>query len=300
MDKSISTKRKKINIFPYAMCIPALLIFTVFIMLPFFEGLRISFFSWDGFSDMKFVGIRNYVNVFADELFWNAMKHTFIYAVLVTLFKNVLAFILASLLVKPLFGKSIFRTGIYLPVTLSYVVIGVLWSWIYNPTFGLLNSFLTNIGCENLILGWLSDPDVALYSVVAVDVWKWLGYHMVLYIAGFQGISKDYYEAATLDGAGRISQLIHITIPQMNSTIVVNVLMSLTGAFASNYDIVNVMTGGGPMNSTEVSLTYIVKTAFTYSRMGRANAMSMVLFLFVFIFGFFQLKIMARDQNYDN
>ena len=170
---------------------------------------------------------------------------------------------------------------------------------VYNPTFGLINSLLTMIGKEEWILGWLSDPDIALYSVVAVDVWKWLGYHMVLYLAGLQAISKDYYEAAAIDGANGFKQLIHVTIPQLNSTIVVNVLMSLTGAFASNFDIVNVMTGGGPANSTEVSLTYIVKNAFKYGNMGRANAMSMILFAFVFVFGFLQLKIMSREEGYD-
>ena len=285
--------------FPYLMCLPAIILFTIFIIVPFFVGLYMSFFKWDGFSDPSFIGLRNYRNAFHDSLFWLSMKHTFIYAILVTVIKNVLAFMLAYLLIRKVPFQTMFRTGIYLPVTLSYVVIGVLWSWVYNPTFGLLNSFLKLIGCENLILGWLSDPDIALYSVVAVDVWKWLGYHMVLYLAGMQAISRDYYEAAAIDGANGFKQLIHVTIPQLNSTIVVNVLMSLTGAFASNYDIVNVMTGGGPADSTQVSLTYIVSTAFRYSNMGKANAMSMILFLFVFAFGFIQLKVMSKEEGYD-
>ena len=285
--------------FPYLMCLPAIILFTIFIIVPFFDGLYMSFFKWDGFSDPSFIGLRNYRNAFHDSLFWLSMKHTFIYAILVTVIKNVLAFMLAYLLIRKVPFQTMFRTGIYLPVTLSYVVIGVLWSWVYNPTFGLLNSFLKLIGCENLILGWLSDPDIALYSVVAVDVWKWLGYHMVLYLAGMQAISRDYYEAAAIDGANGFKQLIHVTIPQLNSTIVVNVLMSLTGAFASNYDIVTVMTGGGPADSTQVSLTYIVSTAFRYSNMGKANAMSMILFLFVFAFGFIQLKVMSKEEGYD-
>ena len=291
--------KRRVDAFPYFMCLPAIILFTIFIIVPFFDGLYMSFFKWDGFSDPSFIGLRNYRNAFHDSLFWLSMKHTFIYAILVTVIKNVLAFMLAYLLIRKVPFQTMFRTGIYLPVTLSYVVIGVLWSWVYNPTFGLLNSFLKLIGCENLILGWLSDPDIALYSVVAVDVWKWLGYHMVLYLAGMQAISRDYYEAAAIDGANGFKQLIHVTIPQLNSTIVVNVLMSLTGAFASNYDIVNVMTGGGPADSTQVSLTYIVSTAFRYSNMGKANAMSMILFLFVFAFGFIQLKVMSKEEGYD-
>ena len=122
---------------------------------------------------------------------------------------------------------------------------------------------------------------------------------MVLYLAGLQAISQDLYEAAALDGANGWQKFVNITIPQLNSTIVVNVLMSLTGAFASNFDIVNILTGGGPMHATEVSLTYIMTTAFKYNSMGKANAMSMILFLLVFLFGFAQLRIMSREDAYE-
>ncbi len=285
--------------FPYLMCLPAVILFTLFVILPFVEGCRVSFFKWDGFSDMKWVGLKNYANVMHDDVFWLAMKNTFVYAILVTLMKNVIALALAYVLARKFPLRTLFRTGIYMPVTLSYVVIGALWTWIYNPTFGLLNALLKALGLEHLIVGWLSDSRVALYSVVAVDVWKWIGYHMVLYLAGLQAISQDLYEAAALDGANGWQKFVNITIPQLNSTIVVNVLMSLTGAFASNFDIVNILTGGGPMHATEVSLTYIMTTAFKYNSMGKANAMSMILFLLVFLFGFAQLRIMSREDAYE-
>ena len=285
--------------FPYLMCLPAVILFIIFVIFPFLEGCRVSFFKWDGFSDMKWVGLKNYFNVIKDDVFWLAMKNTFVYAILVTVFKNVIALALAYVLAQKFPLRTMFRTGIYMPVTLSYVVIGVLWTWIYNPTFGLLNAFLRAIGLESLIVGWLSDSRAALYSVVAVDVWKWIGYHMVLYLAGLQAISQDLYEAAALDGANGWQKFTKVTVPQLNSTIVVNILMSLTGAFASNFDIVSILTGGGPMHATEVSLTYIVTTAFKYNSMGRANAMSMILFLFVFAFGFMQLRIMSREDVYE-
>lgn len=285
--------------FPYLMCLPAVILFTLFVILPFVEGCRVSFFKWDGFSNMKWVGLKNYANVMNDDVFWLAMKNTFVYAILVTVMKNVIALALAYVLARKFPLRTLFRTGIYMPVTLSYVVIGALWTWIYNPTFGLLNALLKVLGLEHLIVGWLSDSRVALYSVVAVDVWKWIGYHMVLYLAGLQAISQDLYEAAALDGANGWQKFVNITIPQLNSTIVVNVLMSLTGAFASNFDIVNILTGGGPMHATEVSLTYIMTTAFKYNSMGKANAMSMILFLLVFLFGFAQLRIMSREDAYE-
>lgn len=285
--------------FPYLMCLPAVILFTLFVILPFVEGCRVSFFKWDGFSNMKWVGLKNYANVMHDDVFWLAMKNTFVYAILVTVMKNVIALALAYVLARKFPLRTLFRTGIYMPVTLSYVVIGALWTWIYNPTFGLLNALLKALGLEHLIVGWLSDSRVALYSVVAVDVWKWIGYHMVLYLAGLQAISQELYEAAALDGANGWQKFVNITIPQLNSTIVVNVLMSLTGAFASNFDIVNILTGGGPMHATEVSLTYIMTTAFKYNSMGKANAMSMILFLLVFLFGFAQLRIMSREDAYE-
>jgi raffinose/stachyose/melibiose transport system permease protein len=295
----LRTTTRKTDFFPYAMCMPAILLFLIFVIVPFTVGLFTSFFRWDGFSDMEWNGLKNYGYVFRDELFWKAMKNTLVYAISVTAFKNILAFILASILVKNFRGKVFFRTAIYIPVTLSYIVAGILWTWIYNPTFGLLNGFLGSIRASGLIQGWLSDPKIALGSVIVVDVWKWLGYHTVLYIAGLQGISKDYYEAAELDGAGVFPKLRYVTIPMLNSTIVVNVLMSMTGAFVSNYDIVHIMTDGGPYHSTEVSLTYIMKEAFTNANFGKANAMSMILFLIVFVFGFLQLKLMSRDNYYN-
>lgn len=281
------------------MCLAAVALFTVFVMAPFFVGIYTSFFKWDGFSAMKFNGLKNYLYVFRDEIFWKAIKNTFVYAILVTVFKNVIAFFLASVLVRNFFGRTVFRTAIYIPVTLSYIVIGILWTWIYNPTFGLLNSMLTALGLQKLIVGWLSDANVALFSVIAVDIWKWIGYHMVLYIAGLQGVPRDLYEAAEIDGAGRLAKLRYVTIPMVNATIVINVLMSITGAFVSNYDIVYIMTNGGPYHSTEVSLTYIMKTAFTDSNFGKANAMSVVLFLMVLVFGFIQLRAMSREDNYE-
>jgi ABC-type sugar transport system permease subunit len=269
------------------------------VVVPFFDGLWTSFHSWDGFSDMQWIGVRNYRFALKDELFWLALRNTFVYAFLVTVVKNVAALALAFILVKPIPGQTLFRTGVYLPVTLSYVVIGVLWVWIYNPTFGLLNSLMTIIGLGRYIPGWLSNPDIALYSVAAVDVWKWIGYHMVLYIAGLQTISRDLYEAADIDGAGGARKFFRITLPQLNSIIVVNIVMSIAGAFVSNFDIINIMTGGGPMNSTEVSLTYIVKTAFKYANMGKANAMSMLLFSLVFLCCFVQLRLMTREDGYE-
>lgn len=284
--------------FPYAMCLPALVLFSLFVIFPFMKGLWAGFHRWDGLSDMKWIGLKNYGFVLSDTVFWLSMKNTFVYAIIVTVAKNILGLLLAILLVRNIFGKTLFRVSVYMPVTFSYVVIGVLWSWIFNPTFGILNNFFSVMGADFLIKGWLSDPNIALYSLTWVDVWKWTGFHMVLYLAGLQGIPKDYYEAAEIDGANIFSKFRHITLPQLNSTIVISFLLAITGAFVSNYDIVNIMTGGGPFHATEVALTYMVSTAFRFSAVGKANAMSIILFIFVLVFGLLQVKFMTKDDVY--
>lgn len=295
----INKSALKTKAFPYIMCIPAIILFTLFVITPFLLGLFTGFFNWDGLTEMKWIGINNYRFILEDGIFWKSIGNTFKYAFFVTIFKNVVGLSLGLIAARGIKFKSLFRVSVYLPVTFSYVVIGVLWSWVYNPIFGLLNNFLTLIGMDNLIQGWLSDPGIALYSIMAVDIWKWMGFHMVLYMAGLQAIPKDLYEAAEIDGASPFQKFMRVTIPQLNSTLVLNITLSITGAFMTNYNLVNVMTGGGPFNSTEVALTYIVRTAFSFNALGKANAMSMILFCFVFIFAFTQLRIMTKDENYD-
>lgn len=288
------------RVFPYAMIAPAVILFLIFTIYPFIFGFYVSFHKWDGMSSMKWLAFKNYVNVLKDPAFWSAMKNTMIYAIAVTVVKNIIALILALFLVRDnLPGRALFRTATYLPVTLSYVVIGILWKWIFNPEFGLLNPFLRLIGCESLIRGWLSDRSVALYSVIFVDIWKWVGFHMVMYMAGLNAISRDYYEAAALDGATGWQRFWNITVPQLNSSIFTNILMSMNGAMTANYAIVNTMTGGGPNGATEVASTMIIKTGLKYVKLGEANAMTFIVFVFTLVLGMFQLKTISHEENYE-
>lgn len=281
----------------YWMIIPALILYVGLVIFPLFQGLLISFHRWDGLSEMKWIGLDNYKFVFADKVFWLGIKNSFVYAIGVTIVKNVLGLFLAIIVNQELRGRTFFRAAAFMPVTFAFVVIGVLWSWVYNPTFGLINNLLQAVGLESWIQGWLSNPKIALFSVMVVDIWKWTGFHMVLFLAGLQGISKEYYEVADIDGAGMFQKFIHITAPLLNQVTAVSVIMSIVGAFVGNYDIVYVMTGGGPFHSTEVALTWIVNTTFRYAQVGKANAMSIILFLFVAIFGIAQFYFMTRKNN---
>lgn len=281
----------------YLMVLPALALFVIFIIYPLMQGLWISLHQWDGLSEMKWIGLNNYKFVFRDKVFWKAMANTFQFAIGVTVIKNLAGLILAVLLNKRIVGRTFFRASVFLPVTISFIVIGILWSWIFNPTFGLMNNMLKALHLDFLIQGWLSDPKVALWSVMWVDIWKWTGFHMVLFLAGLQSIPDDLYEAASIDGANGRQSFTHITLPMLSGVTTVSVLMSFIGAFVSNYDVVYVMTGGGPFHSTEVALTWIVSTTFRFASVGKANAMSILLFLFVAVFASIQLFVMTRDDK---
>lgn len=286
--------RLQVYLTSYWMILPALILYVTFVIYPVGRGFWVSLHRWDGLSEMEWIGLNNYKFVFDDEIFWMALGHTFQFAIVVTIVKNIFGLLLAILLNQKIRAQTFFRGATFMPVTFSFVVIGVLWSWIFNPTFGLLNFFLETFNLEFLIQGWLSDPKIALWSVMWVDIWKWTGFHMVLFLAGIQGIDKEYYEAAAIDGATSWQSFIHITLPLLRQVTAVSVFMSLLGAFVSNYDVVYVMTGGGPFHSTEVAMTWIVSTTFRYARVGKANAMSMILFVFVAVFGFVQFIIMTR------
>lgn len=296
MKKTIVFIRKNGSI--YLMLLPALILYTTFVIYPMFKGAYVSLFRWDGLSDMEWVGLKNYQFVFKDEIFWLAMKNTLLFAFVVSVGKNVLALFLALFLNMKIRFRTLFRTSVFLPVTLAFVVAGILWSWIYNPVFGLLNNTLTFLHLDFLIRGWLSDPKIALWSIMVVDIWKWTGFHMVLFLAGLQAIPRELYEAADIDGANRWQSLIHITLPLLSHVITVSVLLSVTGAFVSNYDLVYVMTGGGPFHSTEVALTWIVSTTTRYAAVGKGNAMSMIMFLIVLVFGILQMKF-SFAQDYE-
>lgn len=297
--KSMRSYTGSLSLFGYLMCLPALVLFTMFVIYPFFTGFITSLHRWDGMGAMKWIGFQNYRYVFNDDVFWIALKNTILYAILSPLLKNIIGLVLALLFVQQVRGAYLFRVCTYIPYTFSYVVVGVLWGWIYNPTFGLLNAFLRGIGADFLIQGWLSNPNIALFSVIIVDVWKCMGFHAVLFMAGLNAIPKELLEAADIDGASSGMKFLKVTIPMLNSTIVTGFLLAMTGAFVNNYDVVNVMTQGGPFYSTEVVIHHVMTTAFRFIKFGKANAMSTLLVVFVACVGFFQLKAMTRDKNYE-
>lgn len=292
---AVSGTRRRRNFGPYLWVLPAVLIYFVFKLAPMIGGVYLALLQWDGIEPAKFVGLQNFQRILDDEIIGLALWNNVKYAVGTVIGKTVLALFLALLLHQALRGRSFYRTALFLPVVMSFVVVGILWAWLYNAQFGLINSLLRGLGLEALILDWLGDTRVALWSLMVVDIWKWYGFHMVIFLAGLQTIPAELYEAARIDGATRWRQFLHITLPLLQPVMLVNVTLSLMGAF-NVFDIPYVMTEGGPANSTMVMALHIYVRGFKFYRFGYSAAMSYVLLTLVTILAAIQMRLMSRES----
>ena len=265
---------------PYFWVAPAFCVLFVFTHLPILLEGVLGLLAADGFSPPRFIGLQNYLEVLLDQDFWLAIWHNVVYAVATVAGKVVLSFLLAVLLNQRLFGRNILRTVLFLPVVLSFVAIGVIWTLFFNFDHGVLNATVNVLGLQGLKHDWLGSADSALGGVIFVDIWKWTGFHLVIYLAGLQSIPTDLYEAALIDGANAWQRFWRITVPLLQPFTAINVLLASLGAF-SVFDLVYVMTQGGPFNATNVAMLEIYLQAFQFNRLGYAGAMSVVLLALV-------------------
>ncbi|MEZ4867798.1 MAG: sugar ABC transporter permease [Caldilineaceae bacterium] len=289
------TLRRRQNFAPYLWVLPAVSLYTIFKLLPMLAGLYLALIQWDGIEPAKFVGLRNFQRMLEDEVIVLALLNNVKYAIGTVIGKIVLSLFLALLLNQALRARSFYRTALFLPVVMSFVVVGILWTWLYNAQFGLINSLLQHLGLNFLILDWLGDPKVALWSLVMVDIWKWYGFHMVIFLAGLQTIPAELYEAARIDGASRWQQFYHITLPLLQPVMLVNVTLSLMGGFGV-FDIPYVMTEGGPANSTIVMALHMYIQGFKFYKFGYAAAISYVMLTLVTVLAAIQMRLMARES----
>ena len=275
--------------------LPALLVYLLFTFLPILETIRSSFYQWDGFSQNKtWIGIANYVELFSDPKFHNALKNNLIFVIFYSIIPIMIGLFLASLLSRrPIPGFAFFRTALFLPQVISMVVVGVIWRWMFNPTFGPINTLLRQIGLDGLAISWLGDFTWALPSVGSIGTWVQYGFCMVLFLAGMQHIQDEYYEAASLDGANAFRQFIHITVPGLRSEIAVALVTTIIAALRV-FDLVYTTTRGGPGESTMVTGFLIYRAAFTNNRIGYAAAIATVLTLIILIISLF----IRRFQRY--
>ncbi|MDL5610793.1 carbohydrate ABC transporter permease [Bacillus halotolerans] len=286
------------RIIPYLFLLPAL-VFLLFVYIPIFENVFLSLFQWSSFSPEKtFIGLKNYAELFRDPVFYQALTNNVLYAVISIVCQVFGGLILAAVLEDKLVRKwsPFFRTVFFLPVVISMTVIALLFDFIYNPETGLLNQLLQAIGLDQLTRAWLGEDSTAMLSVIFVSQWQSVGYIAMLYIVSIQKIPDELYEAARLDGAGKIQQFFHITIPQTKEMSFVAVVMTLTGAFTV-FNEPYILTGGGPGNASEVLSTFLYKSAFTKDMMGYASAIATVVLLITLALSLMQMKFFKTGKE---
>ncbi|MEC0433029.1 sugar ABC transporter permease [Bacillus subtilis] len=286
------------KIIPYLFLVSAL-VFLLFVYIPIFENVFLSLFQWSSFSPEKtFIGLKNYVELFHDPVFYQALTNNVLYAVISIVCQVFGGLILAAVLEDKLVRKwsPFFRTVFFLPVVISMTVIALLFDFIYNPETGLLNQLLQAIGLDQLTRAWLGDDSTAMLSVIFVSQWQSVGYIAMLYIVSIQKIPDELYEAARLDGAGKIQQFFHITVPQTKEMSFVAVVMTLTGAFTV-FNEPYILTGGGPGNASEVLSTFLYKSAFTKDMMGYASAIATVVLIITLALSLMQMKFFKTGKE---
>lgn len=279
----------------YGMLLPDVLGLLVFVFIPIIYAFYISLHNWNGLSEMVFTGFDNYSRMIKDQRFIDSVWTTIKYALMYVPGVFVLALLLAALL-NALHGRlqSFFRTAVFLPYAISTVIAGIVWSFMYNPMNGFLNQIIIWAGGEKQ--RFLASTEQALPSVAVVGIWLVLGYNTILFLAAIKDIPKDYYEAAEIDGAGAFQKFFKITVPLIKETSVFVLVMCAIGAFQA-FDLINVMTGGGPASATTTSVLYIYEKAFTTFELGYSSALAFVLFIIIMVLTLAQMKIMRSGEG---
>ena len=277
---------------PYLYLIPTILGLILFSAGAVAASFFMSFTQWDVVSPPEWIGFENYTNLWHSDLFWEVFRNTFLFVILAVPLSVVCALALALLANTGLRGITLFRTAYFLPVVSSMIAVALVWSWIFNPEYGLLNYLLRMVfGVQGP--AWLDDTSWALPAMVIVTVWKGLGYSMVIFLAGLQNIPQDLYHAATIDGAGTWRKFKHITLPILSPTTFFVLVITLINSFQV-FEQTYVLTKGGPANSTSTLSYYIYQNAFQFFQMGKAAAVAYVLFAIIFAITFIQFRIQKR------
>ncbi|WP_319563086.1 sugar ABC transporter permease [Marispirochaeta sp.] len=277
---------------PLLFLTPNMLIFAIFIILPAVFGLRMAFFEWSILGGKTFIGFENFLRIFQDDMFWRTLSNTVIYVASVVPLIIICSLALSLIASHHVPGIGVFRAFYYLPTMLSFVIVGIAWRWILGDDLGILNYLIVTAGRAKI--HWLTDSAMAKFSLVLVTVWNRTGYFMMMFIGGLTAIPETYYEAAHMDGASRFQMFRHITLPLLRPTVMVVGVLSTIEAFKA-FELIFVMTGGGPGYSTKFLVQNIYQIAFEEDRMGYAASMSIVLLLIIGAFTFFQFFMNRRE-----
>ncbi|OXM85995.1 carbohydrate ABC transporter permease [Paenibacillus rigui] len=263
--------------------LPALVIYTLFVFVPVIWSAYYGFFDWKGIGEAKFIGLKNYVEVIHDPVFWRALKNNVIFVLASVLGQVPLALVLAIVLYKSNPLQRFLRSAIFMPMVMSSVIIGMIWQYIYHPQIGILNFLLDAIGLGSWKLQWLSDAHIAIFSLIPPLLWSFVGLYLIIFISALQNIPGEIHDAALIDGASGARKMVSITLPMIWSTVQVAIILCISGSLKS-FDLVYVMTKGGPAHSTELLATYMYNSTFSSYRYGYGSAISTSIIIISLLF----------------
>lgn len=267
--------------------LPALLGTLIFIVIPVICSFGLSFTKWDLLNPIRFVGLDNYKEIFSEALFFKIFWNTVVFAISTSILGVIIPLVLACILNSKIRGSEFYKTAYFLPFITPMIVIGVVWEWIFDPNIGLLNHIL------HLHINWLYDTHFAMPALIIVSVWKLIGYNMVIFLSSLSGISQSMFEAAKIDGATPFQTFKNVTIPLLSPSIFFVVIITAISSFQV-FDLIYLMTQGGPLDSTNVLVYAIYKNAFEYFNVGKASAIAYVLFFIILILTLVQWSLRKK------
>lgn len=267
--------------------LPALLGTLIFIVIPVICSFGLSFTKWDLLNPIRFVGLDNYKEIFSEALFFKIFWNTVVFAISTSVLGVIIPLILACILNSKIRGSEFYKTAYFLPFITPMIVIGVVWEWIFDPNIGLLNHIL------HLHINWLYDTHFAMPALIIVSVWKLIGYNMVIFLSSLSGISQSMFEAAKIDGATPFQTFKNVTIPLLSPSIFFVVIITAISSFQV-FDLIYLMTQGGPLDSTNVLVYAIYKNAFEYFNVGKASAIAYVLFFIILVLTLVQWSLRKK------
>lgn len=276
LKNKISAISQKESFWAWVFILPAFSGTLLFIIMPVLASFGLSFFEWNLLSKPKFAGLENYTELFTDPVFYKVLWNTFYYALAVAIFSIILPLVLATALNEKIKGSGFFKTAYFLPYVTPMIVIGIVWTQMLDPDFGIINRFL---GAEDNIK-WLYDKNFAMPALIAVSVWRNIGYNMVIFLAGLQAIPDSIHESCKIEGAGGVKKFFLVTLPLLSPTVFFVSIMTTITSFQV-FDLIYVMTAGGPENSTTVMVYWLFKQAFEFFNIGKASAIAYVLFAII-------------------
>lgn len=286
---------KNNNVLAYLYILPLMAFSFVLVYYCIVNTVAVSFTDWDGMSaEFSMVGLKNYVEMVHDPVFWTSVVNNIVFFFGTVFVQAIIGFILAVLLKQKLPGSNLFKAIYFMPIAMATSIITAIFKIIMDPTNGALNQFLRAIHLDNLAMSWLGDPKVAMFSVILVNIFQWMGFSMITYYAGLMSLPDDVYEAAKIDGAGFFRTTISVTFPMLKGTTNVLIILGIVGSLKT-FDIVKLLTAGGPGRTTTVMNTYLYEKAFNNFDAGGAASIGVAILIIAMVMSFLQIRLGKED-----